>query len=73
MLRYRLQPKPMNSLPPIPATEDDMNKEDLGALLERFDPRRHGGEAMAFAPVGREIGSPDYERFSIAPGLIVIP
>lgn len=30
-------------------------------LLDSFDPERHGGEAMAFAPVGREIGSPEYE------------
>ena len=27
----------------------------LAAMLEAFDPARHGGEAMAFAPVGREI------------------
>ena len=31
-------------------------------LLGRFDPKLHGGEAMAFAPVGREFGSPGYER-----------
>lgn len=26
----------------------------LDAMLEAFDPKRHGGEAMAFAPVGVE-------------------
>ena len=31
------------------------------SLLDRFDPERHGGEAMAFAPVGREFGSPENE------------
>ena len=30
-------------------------KLDLAAMLASFDPVRHGGEAMAFAPVGREI------------------
>lgn len=24
--------------------------------IKAFDPKRHGGEAMAFKPVGREIG-----------------
>ena len=32
--------------------------------LDRFDPERHGGEAMAFAPVGREVDSPDFERLT---------
>ena len=27
----------------------------LDAMLASFDPKRHGGEAMAFAPVGVEI------------------
>ena len=27
----------------------------LEAMLESFDPARHGGEAMAFKPAGREI------------------
>lgn len=31
------------------------------SILEGFDPKRRGSEAMAFAPVGREFGSPDYE------------
>lgn len=33
--------------------------------LDSFDSKRHGGEVMADAPVGREIGSPAYERLSI--------
>lgn len=28
--------------------------------LDRFDPTRHGGEAIAVAPVGREFGSSKY-------------
>lgn len=27
----------------------------LDAMLAAFDPKRHGGEAMAFAPVGVEV------------------
>ncbi|MCY7305037.1 MAG: hypothetical protein LH632_02600 [Rhodoferax sp.] len=27
----------------------------LEAMLARFDPVRHGGEAMAFTPVGKEV------------------
>jgi len=27
----------------------------LEAMLAAFDPKRHGGEAMAFAPVGVEV------------------
>ncbi len=27
----------------------------LEAMLARFDPVRHGGEAMAFAPIGKEV------------------
>ena len=27
----------------------------LEAMLARFDPARHGGEAMAFAPIGKEV------------------
>lgn len=27
----------------------------LDAMLAAFDPARHGGESMAFAPVGKEI------------------
>ena len=27
----------------------------LQAMLARFDPARHGGEAMAFTPVGKEV------------------
>ena len=27
----------------------------LEAMLAAFDPERHGGEAMAFAPVGNEV------------------
>lgn len=33
----------------------DRSKDSLAALLARFDPALHGGEAMAFAPYGREI------------------
>ena len=27
----------------------------LEAMLARFDPVRHGGEVMAFAPIGKEV------------------
>ena len=27
----------------------------LQAMLARFDPVRHGGEVMAFAPIGKEV------------------
>lgn len=27
----------------------------LDAMLAAFDPKRHGGEAMPFAPVGKEV------------------
>ena len=27
----------------------------LEELLQAFDPKRHGGEAMAFGPVGKEV------------------
>lgn len=37
------------------------NPAPIVNLLDKFDPERHGGEAMAFAPVGREFGSPEYE------------
>jgi antitoxin MazE len=29
----------------------------LAAMLANFDPKRHGGEAMVFAPLGREVMS----------------
>jgi antitoxin MazE len=29
-------------------------KMSLAAMLANFDPKRHGGEAMAFAPLGKE-------------------
>jgi antitoxin MazE len=29
-------------------------KPSLAAMLASFDPQRHGGEAMAFAPLGKE-------------------
>ena len=35
---------------------------DLIALLDKFDPKHHGGEAMALPPIGREFGSPSYEK-----------
>ncbi len=41
---------------------------DLIALLDKFDPKHHGGEAMASAPVGREFGSPDYKTPAISSG-----
>ena len=41
---------------------------DLISLLDKFDPKHHGGETMALAPVGREFGSPDYEKLAISSG-----
>lgn len=40
----------------------NVNTTSIANLLDGFDPKHHGGEAMAFAPVGREFGSLDYER-----------
>lgn len=30
-------------------------RPDLNDMLARFDPVRHGGEVMAFAPLGKEV------------------
>jgi antitoxin component of MazEF toxin-antitoxin module len=34
--------------------ETTPKKLSLTEMLSRFDPKRHGGEAMAFAPLGKE-------------------
>lgn len=41
-------------------TEGVKSGSDLNTLLKQFDPRCHGGEVMAFPPVGREFGSAEY-------------
>ena len=38
----------------IEADTDTDTEPTLDAMLAAFDPKRHGGEAMAFAPVGVE-------------------
>ena len=35
--------------------ESVATRPTLEAMLAQFDPTRHGGEAMAFAPVGKEV------------------
>jgi antitoxin MazE len=35
--------------------ETETPKPTLEAMLAAFDPKRHGGEVMAFAPVGNEV------------------
>ena len=35
--------------------ESVAKRDTLEAMLDRFDPVRHGGEAMAFAPIGKEV------------------
>lgn len=35
--------------------ETNSQTETLEQLLARFDPQKHGGEVMAFEPVGREV------------------
>ena len=35
--------------------ESVAKRPTLEAMLARFDPERHGGEAMAFAPIGKEV------------------
>lgn len=35
--------------------ETETPKPTLEAMLAAFDPTRHGGEVMAFAPVGKEV------------------
>ena len=35
--------------------ETETPEPTLEKMLAAFDPKRHGGEAMAFAPVGKEI------------------
>lgn len=34
--------------------EANPQKMSLSEMLARFDPKRHGGEAMAFTPLGKE-------------------
>jgi hypothetical protein len=58
----------MSGLPTIPPADGDVSGSDLLALLDEFDPKRHGGEVQAFAPAGREFGSPDYERLAMSLG-----
>ena len=58
----------MNTAPSPPPSKDALRDKELAALLERFDPQLHGGEAMAFAPVGAEFGSPDYMAAQDAAG-----
>jgi antitoxin MazE len=35
--------------------ESVATRPTLEAMLARFDPGRHGGEVMAFAPIGKEV------------------
>ena len=35
--------------------ESVAKRDTLEDMLARFDPVRHGGEAMAFAPIGKEV------------------
>ena len=35
---------------------------NLIALLDGFDPKRHGGEILVLTPTGQEFGSPDFEK-----------
>ena len=35
--------------------ETRAGRPSLAAMLAAFDPKRHGGEAMALRPVGREV------------------
>ncbi len=35
--------------------ETAVQEPTLAAMLAAFDPKRHGGEVMAFAPVGLEV------------------
>ena len=35
--------------------ESVATRPTLEAMLARFDPVRHGGEVMAFAPIGKEV------------------
>lgn len=35
--------------------ESVATRPTLQTMLARFDPVRHGGEAMAFAPIGKEV------------------
>jgi antitoxin MazE len=35
--------------------EKVQRRPTLEEMLAAFDPKRHGGEVMAFAPVGREV------------------
>ena len=35
--------------------ESVAKRDTLEAMLARFDPVRHGGEVMAFSPIGKEV------------------
>lgn len=37
------------------AIDSQAKRYSLYTLLAQFDPKRHGSEAMAFKPVGREL------------------
>lgn len=58
----------MSNLAAIPPPEGHGSRPNLLALLEEFDPERHDGEVMAFAPTGRELGSPAYEKLAMSLG-----
>jgi hypothetical protein len=58
----------MSNLPTIPTPEGHRSGSDLLILLDDFDPERHGGEVMAFAPAEREFGNPDYEKPAMSLG-----
>lgn len=45
----------VTALPGRIVIETIAKRPTLEAMLERFDPQRHGGEVMAFAPVGKEV------------------
>lgn len=58
----------MSTIPATPLPGETDRQAHLTALLDAFDPTLHGGEAMAFAPVGREFGSPTYEESNLGLG-----
>jgi hypothetical protein len=71
-IAYHLQQRaPTTSMSTIPATPlpgKTDRQAHFNALLDAFDPKAHGGEAMAFGPVGREFGSPNYEESNLGLG-----
>lgn len=53
--RISLKLTPKSVISEDAAIDSSTKLPRLDDMLANFDPKRHGGEAMAFQPVGREV------------------